>query len=270
MLFPDLLELPIEFKDRLFIIITNGTAFKEHHYSQLKRLTNVVVLVSLEGDSSTTDSRRGKGVYRNAMASLQRLRGQGTITGISVTITSSNYRHWMKEEMIDDLVKSGIRVVAFLEYIPASPNSKLNGIAALPFEGKSLDPHEPHPQILTQEERSQFRDRVLQYRKNKNIYLIHSPGDEEKFGGCVSAGKGFVHITPSGDVTPCPVSNIATHNLTRSTLADALEGELFSEIRENHHLLETEGMPCALFSHPEEVEALATKVGAYRTNHIRH
>ncbi|MDD1777757.1 MAG: hypothetical protein LUQ65_06260, partial [Candidatus Helarchaeota archaeon] len=95
--------------------------------------------------------------------------------------------------------------------------------------------------------------------------LIHSPGDEELMGGCVSAGRGFAHITPSGDLTPCPVSNIATHNLTRSSLRQGLLSPLFKAIREQEHLLETEGTPCALFAHPEEVAALAKEVCAYRT-----
>ena len=104
---------------------------------------------------------------------------------------------------------------------------------------------------------------MLEYRENKPIYLIHSPGDEKFFGGCVSAGRGFAHITPAGDLTPCPVSNIATHNLLRSRLSDALDSPLFHEIRKNEHLLETEGLPCALFAHPREVAALAKAVGAY-------
>jgi len=32
---------------------------------------------------------------------------------------------------------------------------------------------------------------------------------------------------------------------------------------ENKHLLETEGVPCALFAHKEEVEELARSVGGY-------
>ena len=85
-------------------------------------------------------------------------------------------------------------------------------------------------------------------------------------GGCVSAGRGFAHITPLGDLTPCPVSNIATHNLTRNTLREGLNSQLFKIIRESEHLLETNGSPCALFSHSKEVDALVKKVKAYRTS----
>jgi len=45
-----------------------------------------------------------------------------------------------------------------------------------------------------------------------------------------------------------------------------LASSLFKEICKNEHLLETEGMPCALFAHPEEVSALAKLVGAYKTD----
>ncbi|UCH87983.1 MAG: hypothetical protein JSV49_06855, partial [Thermoplasmata archaeon] len=122
-----------------------------------------------------------------------------------------------------------------------------------------------HELMLTAEERAEFRAKILSYRKAKPIYIVHSPGDEEFFGGCVSAGRGFAHITPSGDLTPCPVSNIATHNLTKSSLTEGLASLLFSEICANEHLLENGDTPCALFAHPKEVDELAKAVGAYRT-----
>lgn len=68
------------------------------------------------------------------------------------------------------------------------------------------------------------------------------------------------------DITPCPVSNIATHNLINTNLREGLASPLFKEICKNEHLLETEGMPCALFAHPEEASALAKLVGAYKTD----
>ncbi len=73
-------------------------------------------------------------------------------------------------------------------------------------------------------------------------------------------------MTPGGDLTPCPVSNIATHNLSGKTLREGLASDLFVAIRENEYLLETEGTPCALFAHPKEVSELAESVGAYRTD----
>ena len=238
----DLLKLSEEFNDRLFLIFTNGTLLKSSDYNRLRRIRNTIVIVSIEGDPETTDRRRGMGVYKKAIATIQKLGRSGVISGISVTIDRQNYKYWMRPENIDALIAKEVHLGFFLEYIPVNDDVAL---------------------MLKSEEREKFRKTVLNYRETKQIFLIHSPGDEEYMGGCVSAGRGFVHITPTGDLTPCPVSNIATHNLTTSSLRDALKSPLFKLIRENEHLLETEGMPCALFAHPKEVAELVKQVGGY-------
>lgn len=246
-LFPGLLNFCKEFKDKLFIIITNGTTIKEEDFKQLKKLTNTAVIVSIEGGLEETNQRRGKGVYEKALTTIKRLNKIGVVNGISVTINRFNYQFWMNSEQIDSLIKEGIRIGFFMEYIPTIP--ELESTIS-----------------LTKSQREEFRAKILEYKENKNIYLIHSPGDEELLGGCVSAGRGFVHVAPSGDLTPCPVSNIATHNLKNSTLRDGLASPLFKIIRENEHLLETEGVPCALFAHQNEVVELAKSVGGYVIN----
>ncbi|UCE37496.1 MAG: radical SAM protein [Thermoplasmata archaeon] len=277
-LYPGLLDLCEEFKDRLFLILTNGTAFTKADYKRLKRLTNLAIIVSVEGGPELTNSRRGEGVYEKAMDTLAQLNKMGMLTGISATITRINYRYWMDSKLIDDLISKGVRFGVFIEYIPLTPGiGPDSGIPSLPvgkikdkskteMDSIKWDTKNDHALMLTPEERAEFRAQMLTYRETKPIYIVHSPGDEEYFGGCISAGRGFAHITPTGDLTPCPVSNIATHNLTTTTLREGLESPLFKEVRKNEHLLETEGMPCALFAHPKEVDDLVKSVGAYRTN----
>ncbi len=246
-LYPNLLKICEEFKDRLFIVITNGTSISNENFKLLKKLRNTVVMVSIEGEKEMTNERRGKGVYEKASSTLKKLNKLGVLNGISVTINQLNYKQWMNSEFIDLLIRNGIRIAFFIEYISSNPQKY-----------SSL--------MLTKNQRELFRKKMLEYRENKKIYLIHSPGDEELFGGCVSAGKGFAHVTPYGDLTPCPVSNVATHTLKTDSSKDGFAGDLFRLIRENEHLLETEGTPCALFAHQEEVKKLAGKVGAYFVN----
>ncbi len=272
-LFPGLLELCREFQNRFFIIFTNGTALKEADFELLKRLTNVSIIVSIEGGQKATDSRRGKGTYQKALSTLHKLNKKGVLSGISVTINRLNYKYWMDNAVLDDFVNQGVRLGFFIEYIPTSPgpadvHQPSSYCPAHPDKDSmgSASPADDHALILSKEERELFRAHVLQYRASKPIYIIHSPGDEEFFGGCVSAGRGFAHVTPAGDLTPCPVSNVATHNLSSSSLREGLASPLFKVIRENGHLLETEDAPCGLFAHPKEVDELARAVGAYRTS----
>jgi len=81
----------------------------------------------------------------------------------------------------------------------------------------------------------------------------------------VSAGIGFAHVTPTVNLTPCPISNIALHNLIHSSLRKGLARSLFKEIHKNEHLLEIKEISCALFAHPEEVSALAKLSDACKT-----
>jgi MoaA/NifB/PqqE/SkfB family radical SAM enzyme len=255
-LYPGLLDICAEFDDRVFIIVTNGTTLTEEHFESLKRISNVCIVVSIEGDRAVTDARRGKGVHGKAMSTLKRLGKMGVISGISVTITQRNLRYWMAERNIDRLIDQGVLLGVFIEQIPTDG-------------GTSLGPCGGSPLMLTKEERAKFRNCMLAYREKKPIYIVHSPGDEELFGGCVSAGRGFAHVTPSGDLTPCPVSDVATHNLTKGSLRDGLASPLFKEIRECEHLLETGETPCALFAHPKELDELASRLGAYHAGRDR-
>jgi MoaA/NifB/PqqE/SkfB family radical SAM enzyme len=281
-LFPGLLELCKRFNDRFFIIVTNGTMISKKDFKRLKRLGNVALIVSIEAGKAVTDSRRGRGVYTKVLDVIRQLCRMGVITGISVTVNRYNFRYWMENRNIDYFIKMGVRIGIFLEYIPNSP-VEINGnasadlqtgpcqssgiqkdITELEHEIRHKYIHDDQSLILTKKERAEFRRKILDYRSNKKIYLVHSPGDEDYFGGCVSAGKGFAHITPNGDLTPCPVSNIATHNLKISSLRDGLSSRLFEEIRRTEHLLENGDTPCALFAHPKEVDELVRAVGGYR------
>jgi len=246
-LLPGIVNLFREFPDRLFLVFTNGTAIKPSDYAALQKLSNVVVVVSLEGDRSLTDRRRGPGVFDRALACLDSLNAAAVLTGLSVTIDPANVDYWSQPANIDTLVAHSGPLVMFIEQIPEAGCD--SGVQLTPVQ------------------RERFRHTVLDYRDRQTggAFIIHSPADEETLGGCVSAGRGFAHIAPGGDVTACPVSALATHTVRTSSLREALSSPLFAMIRENGHLLETEGHPCGLSAHAAELEALASGLGAYRS-----
>jgi MoaA/NifB/PqqE/SkfB family radical SAM enzyme len=259
-LLPGIVNLLRDHPDRLFLVFTNGTALQPSDYAVLKNCSNTVIVVSLEGDRDLTDLRRGRGVYEKALGSLDRLQEAGVLTGIAVTIAPANIEYWTDPRNIDQLIAHSGPLAMFIEQIPTGPTSPVS-TSQVPTSSCGSGA------VLTEDQRTRFRKTVVEYRDRATggAYIIHSPGDEEALGGCVSAGRGFAHVNPSGDVTACPVSALATHNVKTSNLREALASPLFSMIRENAHLLETEGHPCGLSAHAEELETMTKDLGAYRT-----
>ncbi len=246
-LLPGIASLCRQFPDRLFLMFTNGTALQDCDFEVLGSCRNTAVVVSVEGDRDLTDGRRGSGVFERALWCLERLRDAGVLTGLAVTVGAANVGYWSEPRNIDALIARSGPLAFFIEQIPTAGCEAGATMAA--------------------EQRSRFRETVIQYRSRNTggAYIIHSPADEEALGGCVSAGRGFAHVNPAGDVTACPVSPLATHNVTASSLREAFASPLFTMIRENGHLLETQGHPCALFANADKLESMAKSVGAYRT-----
>jgi MoaA/NifB/PqqE/SkfB family radical SAM enzyme len=244
---PGIANLFNDFPDRVFLVFTNGTALRDRDYDTLNGCRNTAVVVSLEGDRELTDERRGSGVYERALRTLDRLRAAGVLTGLSITVGAANIDYWTDEKRIDAMMARSGPLAFFIEQIPTGEG---DGIVAIPDD-----------------KRLRFRETVLRVRSRETgaAYLVHSPADEEFFGGCVSAGRGFAHVTPTGDVTACPFSALATHNVNTSTVSEALAGSFFTMIRDNGPMLETHDHPCALSANADKLETMAASLGAYRT-----
>lgn len=236
-LMKDLLDLIASNKDRVFAIFTNGTCINNEQLQFLKKTSNLAIVLSLEGDERLTNQRRGEKVYKKVLTTLKNLSKQGVLSGISITVTKDNYEYWMVDNNIDYFIELGAKLCFFIEYIGAEE------------DGKSL----------TTDQRQLFRKKIIEYKDEKPIFIIHSPGDEEPFGGCVSAGRGFIHVNALGDLTPCPITNVSTHNMRYSTLKEGLKSQLFREIRDNKLLEDGKG-PCSLISHRDELEQIVRKV----------
>ena len=80
------------------------------------------------------------------------------------------------------------------------------------------------------------------FQQHYSALFVSLPGDEEKFGGCLAAGRGFIHINPKGKVEACPFAPFSDATLTNLTLVEAMQSPLMKKIRDQHHLLtETKG-----------------------------
>ena len=232
----EIIDITQNFPEIIFLVFTNGLLIDDDLLKSLKRRNNFVPVISLEGYGEYTDGRRGTGVYERLQKVIRKIGGRGIFWSVSLTVTKSNFAEVTDDKFIQNLYSLGCKLFFFVEYTPISEGTE--------------------DWILTDEQ----RDRLLiirdSFRSKFPALFIAIPGDEEEIGGCLSAGKGFVHISATGDVEPCPFAPYSDTNLRDSSLKEALRSEFLKTIRQNHEKLrETDG-GCALWVEREWVRSL--------------
>ena len=232
----EVLDITKEFPEIIFLIFTNGLLIDEELLMKMKKQKNIVPVLSLEGYEEETDGRRGKGVYEGLEKVIQKLKRNGIFYSVSVTLTRNNYESVTDDQFINNLVALGCKLFFFVEYSPVQEGTE--------------------DWIVTDGQRDDIMNRIKAFRKKFRSLFIAVPGDEEEIGGCLSAGRGFIHISATGDIEPCPFAPYSDTNLRESTLKDALQSRFLRTIRENHdQLRETEG-GCALWAKRHWVRSL--------------
>ena len=96
-------------------------------------------------------------------------------------------------------------------------------------------------------------------KKHENMIILSFPGDEEKLGGCLAAGRGFFHINANCGAEPCPFSPYSDTSLKDKTLLQALQSPLFRRMMEQNMLLGEHDGGCLLFQKEEQVKELLVK-----------
>ena len=225
-----------DFKDVIFFVFSNGTLIDEKLADRLKLLPNLVPIISLEGNRAETDMRRGSGVFQSLAGVLRRLQRRHIFFGTSITLTKSNFSTVTESSLIRDLHKSGCRLFFFVEYTPIDAATEA-------WE-------------VTGEQRKIMAGRVAAFRSQFPALFVNLPDDEKDFGGCLSSGRGFVHINAQGDVEPCPFAPYSDTNLRDATLKDALQSRFLAAVRENSDHLEEGPGGCALWREREWLQSL--------------
>jgi MoaA/NifB/PqqE/SkfB family radical SAM enzyme len=232
----EILDITKNFPEITLLVFTNGLLLNEEVVTKLKGQRNFVPVISLEGYEEDTDERRGKGVYQRLEGIVRKLKSQGIFWSVSLTVTRPNFATVTDEQFVKNLVGLGCKLFFFVEYTPVREDTE--------------------DWLITDEQRVKLLSRRDSFRSQYPALFVAIPGDEEEIGGCLSAGKGFIHINAQGDVEPCPFAPYSDTNLRDMSLKDALQSEFLKKIRENHgHLNETEG-GCALWVEREWVRSL--------------
>lgn len=231
-------------KDIAFPVFTNGTLFTEKTMELFHQNRNLVPVFSLEGSEETTSERRGKGVYETILKSMETMKDKGMLFGNSITVTAENLREVTSDSFLNKMEEYGCHLIFYVEYVPVDQKTK--------------------HLVLTEEDRGWLNDKLRGLRnEHKDILFLSFPGDEEKMGGCLAAGRGFFHISPSGNAEPCPFSPFSNLNVKNATLLEIIQSPFFNKVQElEHSQCNKHQGGCLLFEYQDKVEKMLEREDA--------
>ena len=233
----DLLESAATIEDIIFPVFTNGTLIGALYTEFFKQHLNMIPVISLEGELTATDDRRGKGVFQRALLSMEMLQKEKLFFGTSITVTTENYHEVTSEAFLSHLASLGCKLVFYVEYVPFDESTE-----HLAFR----DEHVAEMEQILEERREQYKEMIF----------LSFPGDEKALDGCLAAGRGFFHIGPDGSAEPCPFSPFSDRNVAQTGLREALASPLFRKIRDARALGWEHTGGCTLYEHRDEVKAI--------------
>lgn len=244
--YKDLLKIYEKYNDAIFMPFTNGTLFDNKLSDELQRLGNVIPMLSLEGFEEETDARRGKGVFKKVMKSMDMLRTRGILFGVSSAVGKSNIDSVSSDEFINMLIEKGSKMSWYFIFMPVGedPNFEL---------------------MLEPEQRLYLGRRIRKIRNTKPYFAIDFFNDAPYVGGCI-AGKYYCHINSKEDVEPCIFAHFATDNLKNKSLIEVFKGPFFKELIKNQPYNNNLLRPCMMIDNPQVVRDIMNKTGAKPTD----
>ena len=192
----EILEIFARHPDCYFQVFTNGHFITNEVARDLRKLGNVTPLVSIEGNELISDQRRGgpDGVYDKSMRGIENCLRHHLFTGVCTSLCQTNYDDLLTEKWLDRLIEMGVFYAWFHVYRVVGPDP--NGQLA-----------------LTPEQQLAARRFVVEMRVKKPIAIIDAYYDGDGRALCPAATGFTHHISPYGDIEPCPVIQLATESI---------------------------------------------------------
>ena len=243
----DLLEIFRRHPDCYFQVFTNGQFITDEVARALRRLGNVTPLISVEGTEVVSDERRGqKDVLSRTMQGIRSCLDNKLLTGVCTSLCRTNIDDLLTEEWIDRLIEMGVFYTWFHVYRPMGPDAS--------------------PELsLTRDQQRRAREFVVEMRSRKPIVIIDAYFDGDGQALCPAANGVSHHISPWGDIEPCPIIQFAKesiHDASRSMREKFVESEFLRDFRE---LAQSTTRGCIVLERPDLLGALVDEHGARDT-----
>jgi MoaA/NifB/PqqE/SkfB family radical SAM enzyme len=228
------LRLFRKYSDMYFLTYTNGTLLDEPTVRKLARLGNVAPALSVEGYQEHTDRRRGPGVYRQVEQAMARLKRHGVIFGISVTYTRENLQVITHDRFVQHFIHRGAIFAWYFMFMPVGKDPILE-------------------LVPTPRQRQECGQRVAELRRRHPIFIADFWNDGPAAGGCLAAGRQYLHILNSGRIEPCVFAHFGLDTIRDKSILEAANSPFFRAIRERFPYNETGNLrrPCMIIDNPE-------------------
>ena len=205
--------------DLNFILFTNGTTLEERDIIGMRDLDNLFTLVSIDGLEQINDSRRGIGVYKKIINTLEIMKRHKLLYGFSATVFKENYHHILSGEFLNKMMEIGCKIGFYLMFLPVHENSN----------GKM---------ILSESEVREYRKL---YSEVKEKIPILDPEIFEQANGCRAKRGSVIYIdATTGKVMPCVKTPYAPDecniflNPHKNRLLEILKTDFFTNYRKSY------------------------------------
>ncbi len=242
----EILQILEDNRDVYFQIFTNGHFITKEVAQELSRLGNATPLISVEGTEIVSNERRGKlQVLNDTMEGLHNCLDAGLLTGVCTSVCQTNYEDLVNEAWIDRLIELGVMYGWYHIYRPVGPDAC--------------------PELaLTPEQQYNVRKFVVETRAKKPIVMIDAYHDGEGNALCPAATGFTHHISPWGDIEPCPIIQFSKESI----YDDRPLKEIFnqSEFLTDFRKVAAESTRgCIILERPDLLKDLAERHGAKDT-----
>lgn len=245
-LHPQLLQILEAHPDCYFQIFTNGQLITDEVARELRRIGNASPLISIEGTGLVSDERRGRlNVLDRTLAGLESCRRNRLITGVATSVCQTNINDLVTEPWLRKLIELGVHYVWFHTYRVIGPRASPE-LALRPA------------QVL------EVRRFIVRMRAKLPIAIVDAYWDDRGQALCPMATGVSHHLSPYGDIEPCPIIQFAKETIhDQASLYDIMNGSAFLKDFRLTAAKATRG--CIVLERPDLVRELVLKHGARDT-----
>lgn len=241
----DLLQIFEQHPDCYFQVFTNGHFITDDVARRMRACGNVTPLISVEGNEIISDERRGRaGVFSQTMQGLENCLKHKVMTGVCTSVCQTNF-DLVSEKWVDRLIEMGVFYTWFHIFRPVGPDA--------------------NPELsLTPEQQREVRKFVVEMRAKKPIIIVDAYYDGEGRALCPAATGFTHHISPWGDIEPCPIIQLAKESIyDERPLKETFNNSAF--LRDFREMSATYTRGCVVLERPDLLQQLAEKHGARDT-----